>query len=40
MSSKKVSKIEVPHHIALVMDGNGLWAKESVLPRAAGHEAV
>ena len=29
----------VPHHIAVVMDGNGRWAKERGLPRTAGHEA-
>lgn len=32
-------KIEVPQHIAIVMDGNGRWAKERGLPRTAGHEA-
>ena len=32
-------KVEVPNHIALVMDGNGRWAKERGLPRTAGHEA-
>ncbi len=29
----------VPQHVALVMDGNGRWAKERGLPRNAGHEA-
>ena len=28
----------VPHHVAVVMDGNGRWAKERGLPRTAGHE--
>ncbi|CAN2183348.1 UppS Undecaprenyl pyrophosphate synthase [Candidatus Nanopelagicaceae bacterium] len=32
-------KIEVPAHIAIVMDGNGRWAKDRGLPRTAGHEA-
>ncbi|MBS0499871.1 MAG: di-trans,poly-cis-decaprenylcistransferase [Burkholderiaceae bacterium] len=27
----------VPHHIAIVMDGNGRWAKRRLLPRIAGH---
>ena len=27
----------VPHHIAIVMDGNGRWAKRRFLPRIAGH---
>jgi undecaprenyl diphosphate synthase len=26
-----------PHHIAIVMDGNGRWAKKRYLPRVAGH---
>lgn len=28
----------VPHHIAVVMDGNGRWANRRFLPRAAGHK--
>jgi undecaprenyl diphosphate synthase len=28
----------VPNHVAMVMDGNGRWAKERGLPRTAGHE--
>jgi undecaprenyl diphosphate synthase len=28
----------VPTHVAIVMDGNGRWAKERGLPRTAGHE--
>lgn len=27
----------VPHHVAIVMDGNGRWAKKRFLPRLAGH---
>ena len=27
----------VPRHVAIVMDGNGRWAKERFLPRIAGH---
>ncbi|MFT3814564.1 MAG: polyprenyl diphosphate synthase [Acidovorax sp.] len=27
-----------PHHIAIVMDGNGRWAKRRFLPRLAGHK--
>ncbi len=37
MSNK--GKIEIPQHIAIVMDGNGRWAKERGLARTAGHEA-
>jgi undecaprenyl diphosphate synthase len=29
----------VPRHIAIIMDGNGRWAKARGLPRAAGHQA-
>ena len=29
----------VPRHIAIIMDGNGRWAKSRGLPRAAGHRA-
>ena len=31
--------IHIPNHVALVMDGNGRWAKQRGLPRTAGHEA-
>jgi undecaprenyl diphosphate synthase len=29
----------VPNHVAVVMDGNGRWAKQRGLPRTRGHEA-
>lgn len=29
---------QVPHHIAIVMDGNGRWASKRFLPRIAGHK--
>lgn len=32
------SNLIVPHHIAIVMDGNGRWAKKRFLPRIAGHK--
>ena len=28
----------VPRHIAIIMDGNGRWAKQRFLPRVAGHQ--
>ena len=34
-SSKEASK--VPVHVAIIMDGNGRWAKKRGLPRLAGH---
>lgn len=29
----------VPEHVAVIMDGNGRWAKRRLLPRGAGHRA-
>ena len=29
----------VPRHVAVIMDGNGRWAEQRSLPRAAGHRA-
>ncbi len=29
----------IPRHVAIIMDGNGRWAKKRFLPRAAGHKA-
>ena len=42
MSSFEMPKINperIPKHVAVVMDGNGRWAKARGLPRTAGHEA-
>lgn len=30
-------KQSIPYHVAIVMDGNGRWAKKRFLPRTAGH---
>jgi undecaprenyl diphosphate synthase len=30
--------LSVPRHIAVIMDGNGRWAKQRYLPRVAGHK--
>ena len=30
---------ELPRHIAIIMDGNGRWAKQRFLPRFAGHKS-
>src|SRR5437868_13691337 len=27
----------IPRHVAIIMDGNGRWAKQRLLPRVAGH---
>lgn len=37
LSEKK--NLVVPQHIAIIMDGNGRWAKKRGLPRTAGHKA-
>jgi undecaprenyl diphosphate synthase len=35
----KENNLSVPQHIAIIMDGNGRWAKRRGLPRKAGHKA-
>ena len=30
---------EIPHHVAIIMDGNGRWAEDKGLPRIEGHRA-
>src|SRR5688572_27324502 len=35
----QVDRDAVPAHIAIIMDGNGRWARKRGLPRAAGHRA-
>jgi len=35
----KLRADQIPHHVAVVMDGNGRWAKQRGLARTAGHEA-
>lgn len=34
---ENIMKSEIPSHIAIIMDGNGRWAKKRALPRIAGH---
>ncbi len=33
-----VARNEMPRHVAIIMDGNGRWARERGLPRIRGHE--
>ena len=33
------SGTKIPNHVAIIMDGNGRWAKSRGLPRLAGHRA-
>ncbi len=35
----KIDLERLPVHVAIIMDGNGRWAKKRDLPRTAGHEA-
>ncbi len=35
---EKIDKSKLPHHVAIIMDGNGRWAKKRGLPRVKGHE--
>lgn len=35
--SVRVDKMSFPKHIAIILDGNGRWAKKRGLPRSAGH---
>lgn len=36
---EKIDKSRVPQHIAIIMDGNGRWAKQRGLERSEGHKA-
>jgi undecaprenyl diphosphate synthase len=35
----RTASLKIPRHIAIIMDGNGRWARERGLPRSAGHRA-
>jgi len=37
--AENVRSLQVPRHIAIIMDGNGRWARQRMLPRHAGHRA-
>jgi undecaprenyl diphosphate synthase len=39
MASEQPEGPRIPRHIAIIMDGNGRWAKRRGLPRLAGHRA-
>ena len=39
MTTQQNNKPALPQHVAVVMDGNGRWAKKRFLPRTAGHKA-
>ena len=37
-ASASAARVSVPRHIAIVMDGNGRWAKKRFMPRLFGHK--
>ncbi|PTQ11612.1 di-trans,poly-cis-decaprenylcistransferase [Sphingomonas oleivorans] len=37
VASRSAGGAVVPRHVAIIMDGNGRWAKKRLLPRIAGH---
>ena len=37
--TRQLSKENLPEHIAIIMDGNGRWAKAKKRPRLFGHNA-
>jgi len=39
MASKSEGNRVLPRHVAIIMDGNGRWARKRLLPREAGHVA-
>lgn len=36
---RQLDRMRLPAHVAIIMDGNGRWAKKRGLPRSAGHRA-
>jgi len=37
--ARRPELVNVPYHVAIIMDGNGRWARRRGLPRLAGHRA-
>jgi len=37
-NSVDTENLNIPNHVAIIMDGNGRWAKKRLLPRTAGHK--
>ena len=35
---KQIDMDNLPRHIAIIMDGNGRWAKKRLMPRNFGHQ--
>ena len=34
-----MEELKIPNHVAIIVDGNGRWAKKRNLPRMKGHDA-
>ena len=34
----RLEKAQLPNHLAVIMDGNGRWAKQQMLKRIVGHQ--
>lgn len=39
MKKTEKKQLNMPAHLAFIMDGNGRWAQKRLLPRKAGHRA-
>lgn len=37
--SRDKTTLNIPNHVAIILDGNGRWAKKRLLPRNLGHKA-
>ncbi len=37
--ASEMAELNIPRHVAVVMDGNGRWARKRLLPRVEGHRA-
>ena len=35
----EIDEKNIPQHVAIIMDGNGRWAKQRNMPRTMGHKA-
>ena len=35
---KELNNMVIPEHVAIILDGNGRWAKKRGLPRSMGHK--
>ena len=38
MNLKKIRQYKIPNHVAIILDGNGRWAKKRGMPRTFGHQ--